>query len=161
MLTMVCYMPILLYCIHLFNSTILRNILQGPKRSNLHRIVDKNSLLKATDRYCIGSWFVVELPELQHVCIFMLDRTNRFVVHDVLLSVFLVDLLLQYKMGRSTHSSLDVSASLGLLQYWCVCAQYWCVSTHQYWGRPNEAKRGQRGQNEANEAKQGQRGQNV
>ena len=39
-----------------------------------------------------------------------------FVVRNVFLSVFLVDLLLQYQMGKSTHSRLDVSASLGFLQ---------------------------------------------
>ena len=47
---------------------------------------------------------------------------DRFIVHDVFLSVFLVDLLLQIRMGRSTRSRLDVSASLGLFQYWCVCS---------------------------------------
>ena len=48
---------------------------------------------------------------------------GRCIVRDVFLSVFLVGLLLQYRMGRSTCSRLDISASLGLLQYWCVCSK--------------------------------------
>ena len=44
-----------------------------------------------------------------------------FVVRDVFLSVFLVDLLLQLRWATSTRSRLDFSASLGLLQYWHVC----------------------------------------
>ena len=62
-------------------------------------------------------------------------------------------------MVKSTCTHLDVSASLGLLQYCCVCTlmcvhthQHWrfglsgpssvlmCVHTHHYWRRPKEAK---------------------
>ena len=32
-----------------------------------------------------------------------------------------MDLLLRYRMSRSTRSRLNISASLCFLQYWCVC----------------------------------------
>ena len=60
-------------------------------------------------------------------CFFVVVGLDRFIVRDVFLSVFLMDLLLQYKMGRSTRSRLDVSASLDFLQYWCVLCFFYIL----------------------------------
>ena len=46
---------------------------------------------------------------------------DRFVVRDVF-PASLSGGSITIKMGKSTRSRLDVSASLGLLQYWCVCS---------------------------------------
>ena len=48
----------------------------------------------------------------------MYIEPDRFSLRNVILSIFLMDLLLPYKMSRGTRSRLNVSASLGLLQHW-------------------------------------------
>ena len=45
---------------------------------------------------------------------------DRFVVHNVFLSVFFGGSIATIKMGKSTRFRLDVSASLSLLQYVCA-----------------------------------------
>ena len=52
-------------------------------------------------------------------CIFLLDRTvsSSAMYFQCLLGGSIVEI----KMGESTRSRPDVSASLGLLQYWRVC----------------------------------------
>ena len=69
------------------NYTILRNILRGSKGSSLLWIVWLEQALLATDRYCIGSRFVVECPSEQtwmnHFNYVVVDPIN--IMHDCML----------------------------------------------------------------------------
>ena len=63
-----------------------------------------------TNRRPLAASVVCPLGQLSQQFYVGLDR---FVVRDVFLSVFLVDLLLEYRAGKSRRSRLDVLASLG------------------------------------------------
>ena len=57
---------------------------------------------------------------------FFLDQTASS--STVYFSVSFGGSIVTISVGKSTRSRLDVSASLGLLQYWCVLIK--CMSTH-------------------------------